>query len=121
MCRLGSTYEGKKILDLNPEHKCKGLTCNCKDLYSEDNFTYNLIFNKFLSRVDPNAENWDIIYPKYKLDDNLTNYENYKIMIGKYYDEYYKKSEEYEKIYDNIIILNSDNIINDINNIYSLL
>ena len=66
-------------------------------------------------------KNWDIVYPKYKLDDNLTNYENYKIMIEKYYDEYYKTAEEYEKMYNNIIILDSDSIINDINNIYSLL
>ena len=42
-------------------------------------------------------------------------------MIGKYYDEYYKTAEEYEKMYNNIIILDSDSIINDINNIYSLL
>ena len=113
-CRLGSFTRGKAILDLNPNHKCSGLLCSCEELYSEENFTENLIFNKFLSIVDPNAENWDIIYPKYDLNKELSFYENYKIIIGKYYDDYYKQAELYKNKYDNIEILNSDDIINNI-------
>ena len=63
----------------------------------EDNEEWD-VANKFIT-TDMNATNWEISYPKYERNPNISLQENYRIHTGKYYDEFYEIAAEFKRTY----------------------
>lgn len=63
----------------------------------EDHVDWDVV-QKFIT-TDMNATNWEISYPTYERNPDISLQENYRIHTGKYYDEFYEIAAEFKRTY----------------------
>lgn len=77
----------------------------------DERHTEGIITSKFLSRLDPNATNWETAYPKYQSIDGVERMDLLPELVGSYWDEFYGAAYRYVEQYKNVVIFNSKELL----------
>jgi len=77
----------------------------------DEKHTEAIITSKFLSRLDPNASNWEIAYPKYQSIEGVEKMDLFRELVGSYWDEFYGAAYRYADEYKDVKIYNSKELI----------
>ena len=81
----------------------------------DENHTEAIITSKFLSRLDPNATNWETAYPKYQRIEGVETMNLFEELVGSYWDEFYGAAYRYAEKYNNVKIYNSEELLKENN------
>ena len=96
------------IIKRNRQEVINGFTAK---LNLDERHTESVVTSKFLSRLDPNATNWETAYPKYQSIEGVDRMDLFEELVGSYWDEFYGAAYRFADEYEDVKIYNSEELI----------